>query len=52
MNTMKFYQQSLEKLAEILTEGEKKKFLNINFFLQKHDYFKSIYNNLNEEGKN
>lgn len=47
---MKFYQQSLEKLAETVTESKKEKINpECKNFLQKHQYFKNIYNSLNKE---
>ena len=47
---MKFYQQSLEKLAETVTESKKEKInTECKNFLQKHQYFKNIYNSLNKE---
>lgn len=50
---MKFYQQSLEKLAEIVTESEKEKITyECRKFCKKHECFKNIFNELNEDDKN
>ena len=47
---MKFYLKSLKKLEETVTESKKEKIdPECKNFLQKHQYFKNIYNNLNKE---
>ena len=53
IDAMKFYQQSLEKLAEIVTESEKEKITyECRKFCKKHECFKNIFNELNEDDKN
>lgn len=48
--TMKFHLKSLKKLEETVTESKKEKIdPDCKNFLQKHQYFKNIYNNLNKE---
>ena len=44
IDTMKYYQQSLAKLAESMTEEEKEKIKNeLKNFIEKHDYFAKIF---------
>ena len=53
IDTIKYYQQSLSKLAETVTAGEKKSIrIECKKYLKSHFYFKNIWQSLNETDKN
>ena len=53
IDTMKYYQSSLEKLSETLSEKEKENITKLTVqFLLKHDYSSIVWKNLSDNQRN